>query len=365
MTDASVTPLRPTTDRRAPTHAALAAALRRAGGFDDVAEDAIEPLPVWGLQHRLYRIRRIARDGASVLLRVPRQSHWGLLPADNLAYQAEAFRRAALADVVPRLLAVVAPEAELPWGALVVAEIAGRAPTLPADLPAIADALFALHVLPVPGAKAPLIEQTDPVAATIATIEKQSRELDAAGIADDARIQIEEERIWARGFAERIADKRETRTFVLTDTQPGNFVIETVGRARAVDLEKAIYGSPAIDLAHATIEPSTRWDPRVDWTPDPDAVAAFYRNYLARAPKAYADALRPWLAPMRRLVFLRTITIFARMRAADRRADWTGLDLDPAFLAHARVHIARCHDPEYMRSMRAEWLDPGRQLDWS
>ncbi|MBM3541291.1 MAG: aminoglycoside phosphotransferase [Alphaproteobacteria bacterium] len=363
MTDARVTSLRPTTDRRAPAHAALAAALRRAGGFDDVAADKIEPLPVRGLQHRLYRVTGLVREGAGVLLRVPRQSHWGLLPADNLAYQAEAFRRAALADVPPRLFAVLPPDAELPWGALAVEEIAGVEPRLPEHLPAIADALFAIHMLPVPGSKAPLIEQPDTVVATLATIEQQARSLDAAGLSADALLQIEDERRWARAYAESVVGQREPRTLVLTDTQPGNFVVEPSGIARAVDLEKAMYGSPTIDLAHATIEPSTRWDNRVDWVPEPDAVARFYKRYLARSPAAYASALRPWLKPARRLVFLRTITIFARMAAADRRGDWSGLDLDPAFLEHTRAHIARCHDAERLRAMRAEWLDPGHEID--
>ena len=39
-------------------------------------------------------------------------------------------------------------------------------------------------------------------------------------------------------------------TLVLTDTHPGNFLIRPDGQAVIVDLEKALYGSPGIDLAH-------------------------------------------------------------------------------------------------------------------
>ena len=48
---------------------------------------------------------------------------------------------------------------------------------------------------------------------------------------------------------------------MLTDTHPGNFLIDETrdGEAKAVivDLEKALYGSPGIDLAYATVYSST------------------------------------------------------------------------------------------------------------
>ena len=40
-------------------------------------------------------------------------------------------------------------------------------------------------------------------------------------------------------------------------------MIEAAGRAVFVDLEKALYGSPAVDLAHASIYTSTMWDPEI------------------------------------------------------------------------------------------------------
>ncbi len=348
-----------TAGRAAPKAAALAASLRRAEGFAAATPEDIEALPVRGLQHRLYRVRGIRREGAGVMLRVPRQSHWGMLPADNLNYQAAAFRRAQLTEAVPRLFAILAPSAELPWGALAVEEIEGHAPRLPEEAPALCDALLAIHMLAVPVTRAPLIDQTDPLAATLATIESQARALDGALLSEGARRQIDEELAWARAYGAEHAGRAHVRTLVMTDTQPGNFVVDARGRARCVDLEKAVYGAPAIDLAHATIYPSGRWDPAVAWSPKDADIAVFYRRYLARVPETHARGLHPVLAPFRRLTWLRTITIFARMAAAARRRDWSGFELEPAFRDHALAHIADCHDEDRLREMRGEWLDRG------
>ncbi|MFN0042786.1 MAG: aminoglycoside phosphotransferase [Alphaproteobacteria bacterium] len=360
MTDARVRVLSDgSAGRTAPKAAALAASLRRAEGFAAVTPEDIEALPVRGLQHRLYRVRGIRREGAGVLLRVPRQSHWGLPPADNLDYQAESFRRARLSEAVPRLFAILAPSAELPWGALAVEEIVGHAPRLPEEAPALCDALLAIHMLAVPEARAPLIDQLDPLAAMLATIENQARALEGAGLSVGARRQIEEELAWAQAYGAEHANSRQFRTLIMTDTQPGNFVVDARGRARCVDLEKAVYGTPAIDLAHATIYPSGMWDPAVAWSPEDADIAAFYRRYLAHAPEIHARELRRVLAPFRRLTWLRTITIFARMAAAARKRDWSGFELEPAFRNHALAHIADCHDEERLREMRGEWLDRG------
>src|SRR5690606_24070022 len=99
---------------------------------------------------------------------------------------------------------------------------------------------------------------------------------------------------------------------VLTDTHPGNFLVDAAGRAVIVDLEKALYGSPATDLAHATLYTSTTWDVASRAAPSVDEIAAFYRRYLGTVAPALGRRLRPWLVPMRRLTFLRAITWCAK-----------------------------------------------------
>src|SRR5438067_1022778 len=79
------------------------------------------------------------------------------------------------------------------------------------------------------------------------------------------------------------------------------------GSAVLVDLEKVLYGSPAIDLAHCTLPTSTSWDLDVQAVLSRDDIVAFYRHYLARIGPLRAARLRPLLVPSRRLTWLRTM----------------------------------------------------------
>lgn len=339
---------------------ALRRALARSPEFPDAYTASFESLPVTGLQHRLYRLAGLARGGAPVLLRVPRDSHWRLPPRDALDYQAEAFRRLGASRHVPKLFAVIPPQEGLTFGALAVEEIVGRPPSLPDELPALADALAAIHALPLPAQRAPLIEQSDPFGATLALSREQASFAEEAGLAGETQRAIADEIAWAEGFIASHERESQPRALVLTDTQPGNFVVDESGRARAVDLEKAIYGSPAIDLAHLTLAPSTGWHPSAPRVLVMADIAAFYRRYLARMPVAFAAAMHPWLDPMRRLTWLRIVTAFAKMMALWRRGAWTGSDLDRDFRTHVLAHIAASHTPARVAEARAEWLDgPG------
>jgi hypothetical protein len=338
--------------------AALARIATRLPGAGRIVPVDLELLPTTGLAHDHLRPRGLRIDGLSVLLRVPRTSFWGLAPDAALARQAEAFRRLQPSGRTPRLLAVFEPEPGLPYGALAVEEIAGDPPALPRDLSALAAALAAIHGLPIPRpeARPPLEDQARPVAATLAVIEAQADHIEAAGLHPDSRAMLAEELAWARAFAAGTGAEDQPRALVLTDTQPANFLIGADGLARCVDLEKALYGAIAIDLAHATIPPAVGWDPACEADLSPSDIAGFYRTYLAAAAPTLAAGLRPWLAPMRRLTWLRTVTIFAKMKAAHLSGAWTGHDLAPAFLAHVLGHIDRCHDPARIAAMRAEWL---------
>lgn len=354
MTDKSRPPTRSSIDL-----AALARIATRLPGAGRVDGASLEILPTTGLAHDHLRPRGVLIEGLPILLRVPRTSFWGLAPEDALARQAEAFRRLAPSGRTPRLLAVFEPEQDLPFGALAVEEVAGGPPRLPRDLPALARTLAAIHGIPVPSSEArpPLEDQARPVAATLSVIEAQAGHLETAGLHPDARAMLAEDLAWAREFAAGPEVETQPRALVLTDTQPGNFLIGADGSARCVDLEKALYGAVAIDLAHATIAPAVGWDPSCAAALSLADIAGFYRVYLDAADPALAKALRPWLAPMRRLTWLRTVTIFAKMKAAHLSGAWTGHDLAPAFRAHVLGHIARCHEPARIAAMRAEWTE--------
>jgi hypothetical protein len=334
------------------------AGLRALPGFGDVAPDDLEPMPVKGLVHAHIRIR-----GRGLVLRVPRLSHFGHDPVRSLEYQAACFERAWPSGATPRLHGVIPVQPGIPNGALVVEEIIGRALVLPGDLAAVAKCLAAIHVLPVPDAAAcpPLALHADPVAATVAVIEAQAEYLPDTGFAREALARIEDEIDWARGFAAQCAGRDQPVTLVGTDTHPGNYLIDRAGRAVFVDLEKGLYGAPAIDLAHASVYTSTMWEPDSATALDGDDVAEFYRHYLACVPAALGDRIAPWFEPLRRLTWLRTTTWCAKWwvetaRPARGASSWSADRLDRGHVAAVRARIRDYYDPATIDRIRAEWL---------
>jgi hypothetical protein len=261
-------------------------------------------------------------------------------PRQNLDYQAACFRRAEPSGATPKLAAVLPPSAALPSGALAVEEVVGRTARLPEDLPAIAAALAALHRLPLPppADRPPLRNHApDPIAATAAMVAAQRPALGKAGLAPRARAALEAELDWAAG----LAPGPSPVALVGTDTHPGNFILRADGRAVLVDLEKALYGSPAIDLAHATLQTSTRWDIDVDAVLGPDDLARFHAAYAAAGGIPLAPAL---IALARRLTALRTLLWCARWAAGDLAAS----GLDPAVAAHMRRRVALFLSTEFV-----------------
>ena len=358
------TPLPPGLERDA-----LARALAGLDGFGDIAPGDLEPLKVKGLAHDHLRLR-----GRELLLRVPKQSQFALSAADNLAYQAACFARVSASGQAPRLHGVIAPQARVPMGALLVDYIEGRAPALPAELPALAACMAGVHALPLPpaGERPPLADHRDPVGGAMREIEAQAAFLEPAGLAAAARAEIEEELAWARAFQAEIAGAAQPVTLVLTDTHPGNFLIDARGRAVIVDLEKALYGSPGTDLAHATLYSSTTWDLDTYAELTVPELAAFYRHYLALLEPGLAARLRPWLVPLRRITMLRAVTWCVKWRVLNRGAaleakhtaasteDWSAENSDPALIAHVAGRVDEYLSPPILARMRAEWLgDPG------
>jgi thiamine kinase-like enzyme len=214
--------------------------------------------------------------------------------------------------------------------------------------------------VPKPAARPPLADHgaAGPIAATLAVIERQVPALDAAGLPRATREALLEELDWARTLAAAAAASDQPITLVGTDTHPGNFLIRADGRAALVDLEKALYGSPAIDLAHTSLFTSTTWDLDVQARLTSGEIAGFYRRYLELVEPEAAARLRPWLLPCRRLTWLRTMMWCVRWRVASATSpDWSERRVDPALLAHIRSRVATFFTPETVAAMRAEWLE--------
>ncbi|HEX3500616.1 MAG TPA: phosphotransferase [Stellaceae bacterium] len=309
-----------------------------------------------GIAHAHYRLPALG-----LVLRIPRLSQWALAPEDNLAYQEACFRRAEQSGATPRLHAVLPITAALPRGALLVEAIEGRPPRLPDDMPALAEALARLHALPLPAsaARPPLVDHSlsGPIAGTLAVIERQVPALDDPDLPAATRDILLAELAWARRWAAETAIADQPIRLVGTDTHPGNFIVRGDGSAVLVDLEKALYGSPAIDLAHCSLPTSTSWDLDVQAMLSRQEIIAFYRHYLARIDPVLATRLRPLLGPSRRLTWLRTMMWCARWRvAAATSPDWSQDRVDPVLLAHIRSRVAAFFAPEMVAATREEWL---------
>lgn len=304
------------------------------------ADAALEPLPDQGLAHAHVRL-----VGCGLLARIPKQSQMQLAAAQNLAYQAACFERASASGHAPRLHGVLPPSAALPRGALLVEEIVGRPARLPQDLPAIAEALAAIHSLPLPDAatRAPLLDPADPLVLLRQEIEAQAVHFDAAGLAAPARAAIEAQRRALDRVCART--ERPPKRLIAFDAHPGNFLVRADGRAVLVDLEKARYSLPPLDLAHATLYTSTTWDLASHAVLSVDEVRAFQQHWLARC--AGAEAWREWLVPLRAAMWLWSVSWCAKWRVTSaqpaRRSadgeDWSAANSDAALAAHVRNRV--------------------------
>lgn len=321
-----------------PSRTALAATLAAQGAYAPVRAGDLIELPRRGLAHRHWRLRCKA-----VLLRAPLAG--GGHAAAALARQAEAFRRMSASGHAPQLLGVVTPTARLPGGALIVEEIRGRAPVVPRDFPALATALAAIHALPLPpeAARGPLPSPADPFLDTLATIE---RHLEVAWptLGPGLRTHFAAERDWARRTAteQSPALRAGPRTLVVTDAHPRNFILRADGRAVCVDLEKAMYGAPAIDLAHAMLPAAIAWGRQGERVSAADR-DRFVNAYLQRRGLGAVQALGPQFALWQRLTALRTTAAFAAFRAQG-----AGRVLGPAAQRLARRAIAQALDSRHL-----------------
>ncbi|MDP2015295.1 hypothetical protein [Hydrogenophaga sp.] len=305
------------------------------------ADHLLVPLPDKGLAHDHVRLL-----GTGLLARIPKQSQLGLAAQDNLDYQRACFEHAAASGHTPALQGVLLPSEHLPRGALLVQAIEGRPARLPQDLPALATALAALHALPLPEAsvRAPLLNASDPLQALMKEIDLQAGYLGAADVAGPVRTAIDRERQrllqCLRGAA------RPERCLIAFDAHPGNFIVQPDGRAVLVDLEKCRYAHPGLDLAHATLYTSTTWDVDTHAVLAVDEAIDFYAVW-ARAVGPLAAGAQAWHVPLRRAMWLWSITWCAKWRAlssvsTEARADgedWSGERSEAALVSHVRERV--------------------------
>lgn len=315
----------------------------------------LEFLPDSGLAHAHLRL-----VGTGALARIPKQSQMDLPAAANLGYQATCFERASASGHAPRLHGVLPPSAALPRGALLVEEIVGAPAGLPQDLPAIAEALAAIHSLPLPetAMRSPLLDAADPLADLRDQIEAQAVHLEAADLAPTSRHAIDARRAALAALCAQ--PDRPPRRLIAFDAHPGNFIVRADGRAMLVDLEKARYSLPPLDLAHATLYTSTTWDVASSAVLSVAEVQDFLSRWQSLCHGS--EAWRGWLLPLRSAMWLWSVTWCAKWRVLSSRAaksagdgeDWSGENSEVALIAHVRGRVDHYLSPDGVARVMAE-----------
>ena len=331
--------------------AQLHAALVKRPRFSKLPLDVLEPLADESMAHDHVRIR-----GTGMLLRVPKRSRRPLDAFGNLAYEAACYDRAGASGHVPRIHGALAPANDLPHGALIVDEIHGRPPILPDDLRALVAALASIHGLPVPptNRRRPLIDLADPVADLLTEIDGEAIYLPEAGLGADVLAAILAELAAARPSLP--LHDHPAATLIAFDANPRNFLIDGDGRAFLVDLEKARYGAPGLDLAHATLYTSTTWDAASYAVLSHDEMADAYGDWLAAVPPRVAADWRPWLMPLRRVKWLWSITACAKWRVMNRQApDSGGQNGTTDLVDRVADRVDHYLSPEGVDRVRTDW----------
>ena len=323
---------------------AVSAALAELG--HPLSGSALQNLEDKGLAHDHVRIL-----GSGLLARVPKQSQMQLAAQDNLTYQRICFERARASGHVPHLQGVLEPSAHLPRGALLVEEIAGRAVQLPQDIGLIVQALASIHTLalPSPERRGPLINLADPLQALFDEVAEQARFLQPAGVGAGVQAIVLAELAGLQRLCAQTL--RPERCLIAFDGHPGNYVIRdaagTGPEAILVDLEKCRYSYPSLDLAHATLYTSTTWDAEVNAVLSLGEVRDAYRVWAAAVGPQMAQVMRAWHLPLRRAMWLWSVTWCAKWRSLSGAAardsgdgeDWSAQRSDAALIAHVHGRV--------------------------
>ena len=341
------------------------------------ASAPLERLKDKGLAHDHVRL-----CGTGVLARIPKQSQLQLSAQDNLAYQRACFERASAAGHAPHLRGVLPPSLHLPRGALLVEEIVGRNAVLPGDLCLIVQALASIHALPLPDVaqRHPLINAPDPLQALLDEVLEQARHVPAAAVGSHAESVIQAELARLRAACAQSA--RPPRHLIAFDGHPGNFIIrggvyglasqgdspsgsrpESNAQAVLVDLEKCRYSYPGLDLAHATLYTSTTWDIDSYAVLEVADVVGAYASWAKAVGMQPARAAQAWHVPLRRAMWLWSITWCAKWRALSSHAahvsadgeDWSTERSASALVAHVRGRVDHYLSPPVVAQVLQEF----------
>jgi hypothetical protein len=314
----------------------------------------LERLKDKGLAHDHVRLA-----GTGILARIPKQSQMQLSALDNLAYQSACFTRASATGYAPKLMGQLMPCDDLPRGALLVEEIVGRNAALPNDLTAIVQSLAAMHALALPPVKerAPLLSAPDPLRDLLGEVQTQAAYFSASDAAPASVAMVIAELKRFKLLCDN--SLRPAQCLIAFDGHPGNFVLRADGRAILVDLEKCRYSYAPLDLAHATLYTSTTWDVDTHTVLSAQEVAQAYADWSQAVGSRLAQAAQPWHVPLRRAMWLWSVTWCAKWRASSGAAlradsegeDWSAQRSSDALVAHVRKRTAHYLAPATVQTV--------------
>jgi hypothetical protein len=120
-----------------------------------------------------------------------------------------------------------------------------------------------------------------------------------------------------------------------------------VSKAFLVDLEKCRYSYPSFDLAHATLYTSTTWDVSTRTVLSVDEVCRTYAAWSQQVPPVLARDAMAWHVPLRRAMWLWSITWCAKWRVTSRQAaaksrdgeDWSAQKLSASLAGHVSERV--------------------------
>ena len=112
-----------------------------------------------------------------------------------------------------------------------------------------------------------------------------------------------------------------------------------------MDLEKARYSHPPLDLAHATLYTSTTWDVASRAELTPAQVAGAYAAWQRASDLGRSQ--RRWLVPLRAAMWLWSVTWCAKWRVLSPREaqagvdgeDWSHQHTAQALVTHVRERV--------------------------
>ncbi len=314
--------------------------------FSEMDIDDLNHLKSSGLAHDHIRIGK-----SNYLLRIPKQSQMRLNAIDNLNYQAHCFQRLHSSGHTPAYYGMVTPTEFLPMGCLVVEFIDGRPLSPSNEISQVAQALASIHSLALPSEakRQPLINQSQPLRATLAEVQSQSEYLESSNCSPASKQAIKQQ----LKLSEKEINQSEDSpvSLISFDAHPGNFLIDAKGKAHLVDLEKARYGGAGFDLAHATLYTSTTWDRDSYCALTQPDIDSFYRTWADAMPANLATALAPHLLPMRRLMWLWSLTWCAKWTVQSKKSsktnklitenteDWSAENSDIELIQHVEERV--------------------------